>query len=128
MEKRLIELGEKLNKLNKEEVIDFIRWVVNMFEINEYSEKTIEEKFIKEEKEMGNLAKIGREIYEDGFEKGIEKGKIISIKTLLCKKLKEENEEVSKLLNKVPIEKIEEIEEKIFEITSWEEVEKILKN
>ena len=75
-----------------------------------------------------NLAEISKEIYEDGLNDGFEKGKIEAIKKLLTKKLKCENNEICMLMEDASIEKIEEIEDNIFEFNSWNEVYDILTN
>ena len=139
---RLIELTKSLANAEKEMIEEFKRWIINMFILDEEKQKIIEEKFVKEENEMGNLAKIGKEIYEDGVrageekglkagikegeKQGIEKGRISSVIKILKKKLKEENKEVEVLIEKACNEKIDEIEDKIFEITSWKDVKDIL--
>jgi len=143
MEKRLENLAKTLAGADKKTIEEFMRWVINMFVFDEDKQKTIEEKFEKGEKEMGNLAKIGREIYEEGIEKGreegikrgieqgiergVERGRIAAVKKILIKKLKEENPEVNMLIESASGDKLDELEDKIFEITSWEEVEEVLK-
>lgn len=89
------------------------------------------------EEEMGNLAKISREVYNDGLVKGskegeergkiigINEGRVMSIKRLLSYKLNLDLECMEKI-NELSISKLEELERKIFEITSWEEVEDII--
>ena len=63
-----------------------------------------------------------------GVEKGLEKGKVEVIKRLLVKKLKSEpNNKIQMLIENANAEKFEIIEDRIFEITSWEEVEEIIK-
>ena len=59
------------------------------------------------------------------------KAKIFSISRLLKKKLKEErNNEIMKKLKALPLDKLEEVEEiiidRIFTLSSWEEVQEII--
>lgn len=122
-----------------------MRWLTSTFVINEQNQKIIEEKFIKEDEPMSNLARIARSIYNDGKSEGkiegekfgeergkiigIAEGRISSLKRLLSYKLKINlNSECMNLIDNVPISKLDEIERKIFEITSWKEVEEILVN
>ena len=74
---------------------------------------------------MGNLAEIAKELYDDGMKEG----KTEYIKKLLIKKLKSvPRKEIDILMEDMSIEVLDEIGDKIFEITSWEEVDKMLKN
>ena len=131
MEKRFNMLLESLKYAEKEEIEMFMRWLTSVFVINEQSQKIIEEEFIKEDEPMSNLARIARSIYNDGEERGkiigITEGRITSIKRLLNYKLKV-NLECMELIDNLPLTKLEEIEKRIFEITSWEEVEKIIRS
>ena len=94
-----------------------------------------EEKIIKEEDEMGNLARIGREIFNDGLCQGRKEGevqgkieaKISLIQKILSKKLNSfPPQQILIKLNVASIEKLEEIEDKLFDIESWNEVKNIL--
>ena len=139
MEKRFNILLESLKYADKEEIEMFMRWLTSTFVINEQSQKIIEAKFIKEDEPMSNLARIARSIYNDGKSEGekfgeergkiigITEGRITSIKRLLSYKLKV-NLECMELIDNLPLTKLEEIEKRIFEITSWEEVEKIIRS
>ena len=98
-----------------------------MFRLDEKIQKIMEEKFEKEEEEMSNIPRVAREIYENGVQHGREEerinSKVYSIKRILTKKLNEvpSNKIVSKL-EKLTINELEEIEDRILEIESWEEI------
>lgn len=65
----------------------------------------------------------------EGIRKGITQEKLNWIKRLLNYKLKSGiNNEVEELINKASLDKLDEMERKIFEISSWEEVEEIIKS
>ena len=72
---------------------------------------------------MENLEKVGREIYEEG----VSDGRRICLQKFLNKKLKEENGKINLLIETTSTDKLYEIENKIFDINSWSEVEEILK-
>jgi len=123
----------------------FVEFVKNFMEISldEEERRMLEEKFIKEEFRMENLARIRQSIHDDilaegiargrrvgfdeGFSKGMEREKVLTIKRLLSHKLNINlYSKKMELLDDVPIEKINKIEEKIFEITSWKDVREII--
>lgn len=86
---------------------------------------------------MGTLATIRQDIFNDGVKEGFSNGKIAgirdgirsSVKRLLEYKL---NCYLSlnqmEMIENASVDKLEEIQKNIFEITSWEEVEAILKS
>ena len=119
MENRLENLTKSLAQADKKDVEEFKIWAVNMFRVDKQIQNIIEEKFAKEDVEMNNLARIGRELYEDGKQNA----KVSSIKHILTKKLNEvPSEEVVSKLEKMQIKELEEIEDRILEIESWEEI------
>jgi len=82
------------------------------------------EKIKEKEEDMGNLAKIAKELYSDGMKEG----KTEYIKRILSKKLNLfPGEEIEVLMEETSVEKLDEIGDKVFEINSWEEVYVILK-
>ena len=132
---------ENITLMDKESWKIFMTWVTKIFVIDEKSRIEIESKVLSEEEEdMGTLALIREEIFNDGKIVGIQQGfndgkiegfkdgKLSSVKKLLeCKlKVKLSIKQI-RLINKASIEMLEEIEKKIFEITSWEEIEEILR-
>lgn len=150
MEQRLKTLIKKLSKLTPEEIKEIKRWIVNTMAFTEDQHGMLEKEILKGgEEAMTNLERISREIYEDGikegiareknesktnlerisreiYEDGIEKGKTLSLWRILSKKLNEDNCEMKKLIEKSSKEKLDEIEDRIFEITSWEDVVDII--
>ena len=125
--KRLENLTKSLAKADKKAVEEFKKWAVNMFRTDEWVKNIIEEKFVKEEEEMSNLARVVREMYDDAVKQGKEEGriasKVSSIKCILTKKLNEvPSEEVISKLEKMKIKELEEIEDRILEIESWDEI------
>lgn len=135
MEYRLNKLGERLKKSRDSEIEQFVNWAVNILVLDENKQKIIREKIIKEDDEMGNLARIGREIFNDGLCQGRKEGevqgkieaKISLIQKILSKKLNSfPPQQILIKLNVASIEKLEEIEDKLFDIESWNEVKNIL--
>ena len=115
----------------------FMTWVSKIFVIDERKQVELEEKILKkEEYDMGTLATIRQDIFNDGFSNGkivgirdgIATEKVSAIKRLIYYKFKISlKSKQLKLIDNAPLDKLEEIERKIFEITSWEEIEEILK-
>jgi len=134
VEKRLEKLADVLKDSDKKSTEEFVHWAANMFVFNDTSLKMIEEKFVKGEEEMMNLTKAVKELCEDyeeaGRQQGIKQGRgeerAESVIRILSKKFKENNK-IKSMIKNASKEKIEELENKIFEITSWEDVEDILK-
>ena len=150
---RLNSLSESLRHLDSESWKIFMTWVSKIFVIDEKNQIKLEEKLFKwEDDDMGTIERVRQEIFNDGvvegkalgISEGRAEGKIIgiregfnngmvaervaSIKRLLHYKLKISlSSRRMELIDKAPIEKLSEIEMKIFEITSWKEVEEILK-
>ena len=124
-------MGERLKISRDSEIEQFVNWAVNILVLDENKQKIIREKIIKEDDEMGNLARIGREIFNDGLCQGREEGrkesKISLIQKVLAKKLNSfPSQQILLKLNMASIEELEKIVDKIFEIESWSEVESIL--
>ena len=105
------------------------------------------EKILKGDDDMGTLAMIREEIFNDGKMLGVKEGfndgkiigikegfnngmiaeKVASIKRLLHYKLKIAlTSKHMELIDNASLDKLEEIERNIFEVTSWKEVEEIL--
>lgn len=133
--KRLEAVVENVSKIRKEQQSAFIRWSETMLSKNKDVYNYFEENIEKEEEKMSfadyvpEMIEILREEGEvRGISKGIAQEKLNSIKRLLTYKLKSEiDNEVVELLNEAPLNKLDEIEKKIFEITALEEVKEILK-
>lgn len=124
IEKRFNTLLGSLKYADKEEIEIFMRWLTSVFVIDEEKRERIDEKFIRRDEPMSNLTRIARSIYNDGEERG----RITSIKKLLSYKLKISlDSECMELINNISLPKLEEIERKIFEITSWKEVEELIR-
>ncbi len=79
------------------------------------------------------LVEVGRELYEDGIKRGKREGKvagkkegrILTIERILTKKLNE-NDRMKEMIKKASSKKLDEIENRFFEINSWKDVENIL--
>lgn len=142
LQERLEKLGKALAGMKKEEAEVFVRWAINIL-APEGKQEILKINFEKEEYNMGNLAEIGREIYNDGIEfgrkEGIIKGRMDGIecgrkdgiektvKKILTKKFKSEpDKKIERLIENASCDRLNEVEDKIFELTSWEEVEEIL--
>lgn len=131
MEYRLNKLGENLKNSDRKLIKEFVNWAINVLVLDDDKKEIIKNNVIKEDDEMGNLAQIGKEIFFDGLSQGRKEGrnegKIALIQKILSKKLNSfPPKEIILKLNGATIEKIEKIEDTIFEINSWEEVEFIL--
>ena len=136
---RIKELVETASKLTIEEQKALSKWAKTIFIKNTDIQECIDENFyIKGDEEMtledflpDTVIEMIREGEAKGKAEGEAKGKIFSISRLLKKKLKEEpNNEIMKKLKALPLDKLEEVEEiiidRIFTLSSWKEVEKIL--
>ena len=132
---RIKELVETASKLTIEEQKALSKWAKTIFIKNTDIQECIDENFyIKGDEEMtleDFLPDTVIEMIREGEAKGKVEGKIFSISRLLKKKLKEEpNNEIMKKLKALPLDKLEEVEEiiidRIFTLSSWEEVEEIL--
>jgi len=131
LEERLNNLTKSLAKVDNETMEVFKRWMVNVFSLNEEEKNKIEKKFMKGESEMTNIQKVVREWRRDaeiaGREEGIKEGKIMFMKRILNNKTGiSANDDISRLLDEADSKKLEELEDKIFDIESWEEVLEIL--
>lgn len=129
--KRFERVVENVSKISREGQKAFIRWSDMMFgrneKVREYFEKNIE----KEDEKMGFAEFVPGmiEIWEGrGEARGRVEGKAETIKRILVKKLRiKPSSEVEMLIEKLDSEKLESIEDRIFDISSWEEVEDIIK-
>lgn len=129
---RLQMVVDNVSNIRQEQQRNFIRWNETMFRndnlVYNYFEENIDEEvcnmsFAEYVPEMIEIWK------EEGETRGIKKEKIASIKRLLSYKLKGIiNVDIIQLIDEAPLEKLDEIEKKIFEISSWEEVEEIIKS
>lgn len=131
IEKRFNKLSKSLADMGSEDWKVFMAWAIKMFVIDEDKQEKLEEEILKEEKDMGNLARIGQEIFNDGViagraegrEEGKMMSKVSSIKRILSKKIKSEpTKKIICKLEKLTLEELESIEDRIFEINSWEEI------
>lgn len=134
--KRLEAVVENVSKISQEQQSAFIRWSETMLGKNNDVYNYFEENIEKEVENMA-FADYVPEMIEilkeegrvEGIRKGIAQEKLNSIKRLLNYKLKSGiNNEVVKLINEASLDKLDEVERKIFEISSWEEVEEIIKS
>ena len=135
MEDRLRRLAKSMQKANKDDIEIFKQWLTNVFVIDRSKKEIIEKEFEKEEEQMGNLARIVKELYKDaektgkkeGFEEGKKVERSLVIRRLLSYKLKIDfTYDMMDLIDSATMEHLEMIEKQIFEINSWEEVEMIL--
>lgn len=126
---RLYNVGKNLSSMTKEKQEAFIHWSEVMFckDNNVYD-------YFEANKKEGNSMGFAEfvpgiiELLEKrGEKRGEERGKIKTVQNILKIKLKSEpGIIVNALIEDATFEKLEELEEKIFEIKSWKEVEKIL--
>ena len=136
---RIKELVETASKLTIEEQKALSKWAKTIFIKNTDIQECIDENFyIKGDEEMtledflpDTVIEMIREGEAKGKAEGEAKGKIFSISRLIKKKLKEEpNNEIMKKLKALPLDKLEEVEEiiidRIFTLSSWEEVQEII--
>lgn len=151
MEYRLSKLGESLKNSDRKLIKEFVNWAINVLVLDDNKKEIIKNNVIKEDYDMGNLARIGKEIFNDGLSQGRKEGreegrkegqmkgrnegkmqgrlegKISSLQKILSKKLNSfPPQEIMQKLNAATIDKVEKIEDAIFEINSWEEVKYIL--
>ena len=153
---RINKLLKMVKKLKPEEQKSLTKWAKTMFikkpQVQYYLDENLEN---EEENDMGNLAELipgaieiwerrcrdegyslgkndgyylgKNEGYNAGWQEAEQKAKVSSLLRLLAKKLN--SEPTKKIISKIEnstAEEIEKIEDKIFEITSWKEVEEIV--
>lgn len=124
--KRLKTVVENVSKIRKEQQKAFVKWSETMFCKDDKVYNYFEENIKKEEEKMA-FADYVPEMFEILKKQGEVRGKTGMIRRLLIKKLKcEPSEKISKLIEEASEDKLEKIEDKIFEINSWKEVEEIL--
>ena len=128
--KRLEIVAQNVTKINRESQKAFVKWSETMFYKEDKIYNYFEENIKKEEEKMSFAEHVPGMIEilkEQGRTDGIKKGKTQLIRKLLIKKLKSEPSlEISRLIEEASGDKLESIEDKIFEIDSWKEVEEIL--
>ena len=119
----VIDRIKRIKELNKKDRKALMSWCRCMFIDKKEVRKYIKEN-LKEEKRMGlGFAEFVPEI----IEMWKSQGRVESISKLLSRKFKNEiTDEIKEKINNVSTEKLDEIEDKIFEITSIHEVLEIL--
>jgi len=131
LEERLKNLTKSLAKADRETIKDFKRWIANVFSLSEEENTEVEKKFMREEVEMTDLQKVIREWRRDaeiaGRKEGMKQGelnsKVSSLIHILTKKLKESpSQEIISKLKKLTLEELIDIEDRIFDIVSWDEI------
>ena len=124
--KRLEVVAKNVTKINREAQKAFIKWSETIFCGEDKVYNYFQENMKKEEEKM-SFAEHVPGMIEILKKQGEVRGKTGMIRRLLIKKLKcEPSQEISKLIEQASGDKLESIEDKIFEIDSWNEVEKIL--
>lgn len=132
MEKELKNLSKAIKKLNDEELKIFLEWIKNVLTISKEEKEKVEKIMIKEERNMHNFAILVEEMFTEKKMEGRAEGKVEgrseTIKRMISYKLKIYlSPSQLELIDNATEESLNEMEQKIFEITSWEEVEEIIK-
>lgn len=130
--KRIVEFGKAIKKLDDEEKRLIVNWASKVMSKKREEEKILREKMWKgEDEDMLGLAEWADEMWnkeKEGELRGEKRGRSISIKSILIKKLKEDpTSKIEDLLSDISESKLDILEDKIFEIESWKEVEELLK-